>query len=320
MIVELAPAKANLVLHVGPRRPDELHEICSIFASLELADHVCVEPLGPAVRAGAEPRVQAGHGGDRVECPGVAGPNLATEALAAYRAAAGDGGPPPLHARIEKRIPIAAGLGGGSADAAATLRAADALAARPLGLNRLRKLAFAIGADVPSQLEPRHALVTGAGERVEPMVFPPLPVVLVVQPEGLATGRVYAEVDRRGDVRSHLEPDRVRALAGAGASERILAALENDLEPAARALRPEIAAISDRLRAAGARAAVVSGSGPTVLGVFEHDDAARRAAYGMEGAIVTRLRDAAAPTGVTDEERSRPTEPVAPAAAGQMPA
>ncbi|MDQ3356206.1 MAG: 4-diphosphocytidyl-2C-methyl-D-erythritol kinase, partial [Actinomycetota bacterium] len=104
MTSELAPAKANLVLHVGARRADGLHELCSLFASLELADRVEVE-----ARPGAEP------GDDRIECPGVEGPNLAAAALAAYRSATGADALPALTVRIDKRVPIAAGLGGGSA-------------------------------------------------------------------------------------------------------------------------------------------------------------------------------------------------------------
>src|SRR4051812_38957676 len=110
MIRETAPAKVNLVLHVGPRRGDGLHELASLFASLDLADDVTVEPAGQ----------------DEVLCAGVEGPNLAQAALEAFRAASGE--LPPLRVVIEKRIPVAAGLGGGSADAAAVLRAANTIA------------------------------------------------------------------------------------------------------------------------------------------------------------------------------------------------
>ena len=274
MIREIAPAKANLVLQVGPRRGDGLHEICSLFASLELADLVELEPRGRA---------------DRVESPGVEGPNLVTTALRAYRSAAGPGSLPPLSVRIEKRIPVAAGLGGGSADAAAALRAADALADRPLGPARLREVGMQVGADVPSQIEPVHALVSGAGEHVEPVVLPPMTLVLVPQEHGLATGHVYAEADRLGASRPRIEPARLRSLASAPSLARLAAALENDLEPAALALRPELAAVAARLRAAGASAALVSGSGPTVLGAFGDRAAAEPAAAGIAGAIVTAL-------------------------------
>ena len=287
MIREPAPAKANLVLQVGPRRGDGLHEICSLFASLDLADVLRVEPGGCA---------------DRVECAGVEGPNLASTALELYRAAAGArAGLPPLSVRIDKRIPVAAGLGGGSADAAAALRAADALADRPLGVARLREIALHVGADVPSQIEPGHALVTGAGEGVEPVGLPPMTLVLAPHEDGLATADVYAEADRLGAVRTRLEPARLRELARAPSLEGLAPAVENDLEPAALSLRPELALVAARLRATGASATLVSGSGPTVLGLFGERASAEAAGKEITGAIITGLRpsrdDAGRPAG-----------------------
>jgi len=299
MIRELAPAKANLVLQVGPRRGDGLHEICSLFASLELADLVEVEPRGRA---------------DRVECAGVEGPNLAHTALEAYRAAAGPASLPPLSIRIDKRIPVAAGLGGGSADAAAALRAADALADRPLGAARLREIAIRVGADVPSQIEPGHALVTGAGEHVEPVALPPMTLVLVPHHEGLASGGVYAETDRLGAIRPRLEPARLRALARSSSLEHLASVLENDLERAVLSLRPELATVTAHLRATGASATLVSGSGPTVVGVFGDRAAAEAAAVQTAGAIVTELRPSrAARTGGQRGRAGTVRAPAAPA-------
>jgi 4-diphosphocytidyl-2-C-methyl-D-erythritol kinase len=274
MIEASAPAKVNLVLQVGPRRADGLHELCSLFASLELADAVAVEPAAA----------------DEVVCPGVTGPNLATAALAAFRAAAPGAGVPPLKVTIDKRIPVAAGLGGGSADAAAVLRAANEIAGSPLTPEELRALGLTLGADVPSQIEPRHALVTGAGEGVEPVPLPDMALVLVPTPEeGLATGAVYAEADRILSTRANLEPDKLRALATAP-----LAALahnmENDLEAAALSLRPELARTLAKLEEAGALAARISGSGPTAFGVFATPAEADTAAALFSEALVTRLR------------------------------
>ncbi|MEA2478988.1 MAG: 4-diphosphocytidyl-2-C-methyl-D-erythritol kinase, partial [Thermoleophilaceae bacterium] len=264
MIELRAPAKVNLVLHVGPVRGDGLHELCSLFASLELADEVRVE------------RAARGAAGDSVTCPGVGGPNLAARALAELRAELG-GELPPLAVTIDKRIPVAAGLGGGSADAAAVLRAANELAGRPLGANALRAIGARLGADVPSQVEPGHALVTGAGEGVERLALPPLALVLVPQHEGLSTPAVYREADRIGSTRERLDPDALRALAAAPVAT-LAAALDNDLEPAALSLRPELRDELDGLRAAGALAARITGSGPTAFGVFATRAAAERAA------------------------------------------
>lgn len=273
MIRELAPAKLNLVLHVGDRREGGLHELCSIFASLELADEVVVE-----------------RGGDRDEvvCPGVEGPNLGAAAAEAFRAEAAPD-LPPLRVTIDKRTPVAAGLGGGSADAAAVLRAANEIAGRPCDAAALRRLGASLGSDVPSQVEPRHCLVGGTGERVEPLDLPGAWVVLLPQPEGLSTGAVYAEADRIGSTRESLDPDAVRA-AAAQPLPALAGRLANDLAAAALSLRPELAELVDALREAGALGAQVAGSGPTVFGLFDDAARAREAAALWSDSIVTRFR------------------------------
>ena len=273
MIRERAPAKVNLVLQVGRPRADGLHEICSIFASLKLADEL-------TVRASDDD-------GDRVVCPGVEGPNLVETALELFRQRV-DPGLPPLEVTVEKKIPVAAGLGGGSADAAAALRAANELAGCPLGAEELRQLAAGLGADVPSQIEPRHALVTGAGEHVERLELPAMGLVLVPSEDGLSTADVYREADRIASTREQLDPDGLRGLAG-GTLAMLAAGVENDLQPAAMSLKPDIAEPIERLRDAGALAAAVSGSGPTAFGIFSGPAMAERAAAGIPGALVTRL-------------------------------
>ena len=160
-----APAKLNLCLYLGPRRADGLHELVSLFEPLALSDAIEVTELPDGE-------------GDEVVCPGVEGENLAARALAALREQGWDG--PPLRLQIEKRIPVAAGLGGGSADAAAVLRlavgdlVADSATSAP-GAPRpdLAEIAAELGADVPSQLQPAMALVRGAGERIDRLPAPP---------------------------------------------------------------------------------------------------------------------------------------------------
>lgn len=274
---EFAPAKVNLVLHVGPRRQDGLHAVCSLFASLTLADEVLVEEAES----------------DEVHCRAVKGPNLAAEALEAFRAAVPQAPLAPLRVTIEKRIPVAGGLAGGSADAAAVLRVANKFAGAPLGPAELRAVAATIGSDVPSQVEPAHALVAGVGEHVEPVALPEMSLVLVPQSEGLATGAVYAQLDRmrsqgRVPEGERLDLDAVRGLAGS--VEDLAAGCENDLEAAALVLRPELAEPLAALRAQGALAARVTGSGPTVFGVFATRAAAETAAAGVGGAFVAGLR------------------------------
>jgi 4-diphosphocytidyl-2-C-methyl-D-erythritol kinase len=274
MIRERAPAKVNLVLQVGATRDDGLHEIASIFASLGLEDELTF--------------LASDSGEDHVRCAGVEGPNLVDAALRLFRERV-DSGLPGLEVRIEKRIPVAAGLGGGSADAAAALRAANELACRPLDAAGLRALSAELGADVPSQVEPRHALVTGAGEHVEPMGLPAMGLVLVPNAHGLSTPDVYREADRVGSTRKRLEPDRLRELAS-GPLSVLAAGVENDLEPAALSLRPELRETIELLREKGALAAGMSGSGPTVFGVFSGPAMAERAAASVKGAFATRLR------------------------------
>jgi 4-diphosphocytidyl-2-C-methyl-D-erythritol kinase len=270
---ERAFAKLNLILHVGRPRPDGLHPICSVFASLDLADELEVRP--------------AGNGADVVECKDVEGPNLAAAALAAFRAEVPS--LPPLEVAIDKRIPIAAGLGGGSADAAAALRAANRIAGEPLDAARLREIGATLGSDVPSQVEPGHALVSGTGELVEPIDLPTLPAVLVPQSRGLSTAEVYGQLDRMKGWREPLEPDALRIVLESNPATWGVA-FENDLQPAALALRPELAAVIDGLRAAGALVAGVSGSGPTCFGLFFDRSLAEATAGAIPDALVTSLR------------------------------
>ena len=274
MIRERAYAKANLVLHVGPPAPNGLHEICSLMASIDLADEIEATILE--------------SGEDRVICPSVPGENLAARALAAFRETTA-AELPRVELVIHKRIPVAAGLGGGSADAAAALRAVNELAGRPLDTRALMALGARLGSDVPSQVDPRHALVTGTGERVEPVELPPLALVLVPQAEGLQSGRVYAELDRLGGVRARLDPEPLRRLAD-GRAVDLAAGMENDLQPAALSLRPELRAVLDALLGEGALEAQVIGSGPTCVGAFEEFADAQRACSRLEGSLVAGLR------------------------------
>jgi len=263
-----APAKLNLCLYLGPRRKDGLHEICSLFEPLTLEDVIRVEP-------GER---------DEVICPGVDGENLALAALRALRAAGWEA--PPRRIEIEKRIPVAAGLGGGSADAAAVLRLAAGEVAD------LEELAVRIGADVPSQLLPSFSLVRGAGELVRRLPAPGAHgIVLLPDQDGLSTAEVYAEADRLGLGREPAQLDvfavRLLEATGAGASPLSYAELlHNDLEPAALSLRPAIAAAKEDLYAAGAELAAVTGSGPTVFGLFADRAAAVRAAEEIDRAGV----------------------------------
>jgi 4-diphosphocytidyl-2-C-methyl-D-erythritol kinase len=255
-----APAKLNLCLYLGAPRDDGLHEICSLFEPLALADLI---EVSEAER-------------DEVLCPGVEGENLATRALAELRAAGWQS--PPLLVEINKRVPVAAGMGGGSGDAAAVLRLAAGEVAE------LPAIAARLGADVTSQLRPSLALVRGAGEAVEPLPEPAShAAVLLPDGGGLGTASVFAEADRLGVGREAAELEelavRLREVAGAGASPLTYPELlVNDLEAPARSLRPGIGDALEELREAGAAVAILSGSGPTAVGLFPDLAVAKAAA------------------------------------------
>jgi 4-diphosphocytidyl-2-C-methyl-D-erythritol kinase len=205
---------------------------------------------------------------DEVHCPGVEGPNLVERAIAGFRAATGWDGPP-QRIEIVKRIPVAAGLGGGSADAGAALR----LLARRSGRRErapLLQLAAGLGSDVASQLEPGRAIVRGGGESVQRLADgPPFGVLVLPSQAALSTAAVYREADRLGSPRS------AQALA---ALDPLSVGAVNDLAQAALSLEPSIAAALELATAAGAREAIVAGSGPTVIGLFDQPQAAVEAA------------------------------------------
>jgi 4-diphosphocytidyl-2-C-methyl-D-erythritol kinase len=269
----LAPAKVNLGLRILARRPDGYHELESLFVPLDLADRLSLELAraeAPSVTLRVEP---AGSG-----APADAS-NLAARAAELFLAEAG------LALRVEialaKHTPVAAGLGGGSSDAGAVLRALAALAPEALAPERLAELALRLGADVPFFLDPRPAFVRGVGERIAPVSgLPALPLVLASPGEPLSTREVF----RVHDV---LHPDpspgvpavvapALPARQGDAAAWRAL--LHNDLEPAALRLCPAIRRLREELCRRGALAVGMSGSGPTLFGIFAGREAAEAAA------------------------------------------
>jgi len=277
----VAPAKVNLGLRVVGRRADGYHLIESLFAPLALADELEVES-GP----GSEIRLSVE--GDAGGVPADAS-NLAWRAASAFLDAAG------LRAgvsiRLLKRIPAAAGLGGGSSDAAAVLRALAALHPGVLEPAELDRLALGLGADVPFFLDPRPAWVSGIGERIDPLPALPSLALLLANPGApLSTAAVYRGWD---ESEASLTPGgrapslfRLPVLLGEGgrldraALARLLA---NDLEPAATRLCPAIARLRELLGGMGARAVGMTGSGPTMVAVFDSEAEVRQAQRGLEG-------------------------------------
>jgi 4-diphosphocytidyl-2-C-methyl-D-erythritol kinase len=274
----LAPAKINLGLFIGPTRADGRHELVSVMQSISLADELTLE-LAPE------------HSGDEVICPDVPGDpecNLAAIALEEFRKATGWDAPP-LRLSIVKRIPLAAGLGGGSADAAATLRLA--LSASGLGDNALAlRLAGKLGADVAAQVTPGRWLASGAGEHLAllPDPNPSFGVLVLPADRGLSTASVYDQADRLGLTRERSElqslTHAIHQALDFGVALPAHELLVNDLQPAAVSLYPQIDQTLTAARESGADVALLSGSGPTVLGLFGRangSERVRRAIAGM---------------------------------------
>jgi 4-diphosphocytidyl-2-C-methyl-D-erythritol kinase len=255
-----APAKVNLALVVGPLRDDRKHEVVTVLERLTLVDTL-------AVRRAAATAVS-----------GFADDSLVRRALDALAHAAAD--PTRFEARIEKRIPVAAGLGGGSTDAATALALGNELLDTPLERDALVSLAATLGADVPFFLHAGPQLATGDGTTLAALTLPRDYVVLLALPEGASkssTGAVYSAFDHRGGEHG-FEARRERLLDGlraVRAPEDLAALPPNDL-----ASSP----LADELRALGAFRADVSGAGPVVYGLF----ADRARAEGAEQAVAER--------------------------------
>jgi 4-diphosphocytidyl-2-C-methyl-D-erythritol kinase len=248
-----APAKINLALVVGPLRDDGKHELVTVFQRLELADRITVEP--------AETTTVEGFAEDTIV-------RAALDAL---------GAPHGWRVRIEKHVPVAAGLGGGSSDAATALKLANAQLDEP---RELHDIAARLGADVPFFLYDGPQFATGEGSVLEPVDLPQDFAVLLLLPTGAkkpSTGQVYADFDARGGAGGfEARAARLREALAAVRSARDLAGLPpNDL-----ASSPHAQAILD----AGAFRADVTGAGPTVFGLFHSRADARHA-----GAAIRRL-------------------------------
>lgn len=263
MIVEAAPAKINLALHVRHRRPDGYHELETLFAFAADGDTVTVVPADTDSFAITGPFAAA--------LETASGPNLVEKAAGAFRETFGTAG---HHAvTLDKHLPIASGIGGGSADAAATLRALARLHRVAPQDPRLFVLAETLGADVPACLDGRTTLGTGKGEALIPIAgLAGTPLLLINPGVAVSTAAVFARWDGtdRGGIAG--EGDLLtRAIAG-----------RNDLQPAALALAPVIADVLSLLEGSdGVHLARMSGSGATCFALFADEttrDAARAAA------------------------------------------
>ncbi len=295
------PAKVNLQLAVGPPRADGYHDLVTVFHAVSLFDQVTVKP------AARDAVTVTGEDADRVP---AGQDNLALRAVAALRAAVPDGGPgtPEVQVTIAKRIPVAAGLAGGSADAAAALIACNELWATGLTQRQLCEVGATVGSDVAFALLGGTAVGRGRGEQLTPALVPATQYhwVLAFADGQLATPEVFTALDRlrgeRGDGQSpraggprrvgpremaQLDAALMSALR-AGDARLVGSRLSNDLQPAAVSLFPPLRKTLAAGLELGALGAVVAGSGPTCVFLAANAERALELAVAMSGAGVCR--------------------------------
>lgn len=267
-----APAKVNLYLEVGERRPDGFHEIDTLFQAVSLWDEIRVERVPSGVTLA------------------VVGPDLGPmEANLAFRAAraflAETETPEGVRMELTKGIPAGAGLGGGSSDAAAVLRAMNALWGGPLASARLGEIGASLGSDVPFFLG-TSALARGRGRGEILGSVPPLPVadvVLVLPPVHVATAWAYTALGRQTGAGGTDAPG--APFAAPVRWEQVAALARNDFQEVVASAHPEVRGSLDALRASGARPAMLSGSGAACFGVFAGEAAAVAAAAALTEAL-----------------------------------
>jgi 4-diphosphocytidyl-2-C-methyl-D-erythritol kinase len=272
------PGKVNLHLSVGQRRPDGFHDVTTVFQAVSLYDDLTATPGPDDITCSV-----SGEGAG--ELPTDSG-NLAVAAALRLAVLAGVTRGARLH--VTKGIPVAGGMAGGSADAAAALVACDALWGTGLPREELDALAATLGSDVPFALHGGSALGVGRGEQVTPVLARgQFHWVFAIAERGLATASVYEEHDR-GDPRPEREPDGVLAALRASDAVALGRALHNDLQAAALRLRPVLRKTLDAGLERGALGAIVSGSGPTCAFLAGSRSDAVALAAGLAGAGVCR--------------------------------
>jgi 4-diphosphocytidyl-2-C-methyl-D-erythritol kinase len=285
-----APAKVNVHLAVGPLRPDGFHELHTVFLAVSLYDTVTVQPGDGLALAVTGEGAAAAPETDRVPADRT---NLVWRAAELLARQAGV--PADAEITVAKTIPVAAGLAGGSADAAAALVALDAFWGTRASREDLAALAAQLGSDVPFSLLGGVALGAGRGERLTPVLARRRwDWVLGIAREGLSTPAVYAELDRlRADGRvpdgTELAPaEPVLAALRDGPADSLAAAFVNDLQAPSLALRPALRRALSAAGEAGAAGALVSGSGPTVAALAQDPQSALRLTARLAGAGVFR--------------------------------
>lgn len=273
-IIETARAKINLALHVTGRRGDGYHLIESLVTFADLADHLTFDPDSDWRFTQSGP-----FAADLAEDDLVLRARDALRAAASSRAYA----TPPVAIHLEKNIPVAAGLGGGSADAAACLRGLSRLWTLPEQSLPMEGIALELGADVPMCLISRPLVASGIGEDITRLpTLPALAVVLVNPRVAISTPEVFGKLQNRENP-SMVVPRAIAADALAGE----LRHLRNDLQAPAESIAPVIAEVIDAIAKTGAQLARMSGSGATCFGLYTDTETATKAAESLRAAHPT---------------------------------
>ena len=262
------PAKINLYLNVSSQRDDGYHNLESFMVPIDLLDELTLTRTGTTIRTTCP---------THPELSGVS--NLAHKAARAWMDESGT--EMGVQIQIRKKIPLQAGLGGGSSDAGATLRAMQLLGEKPLSEKRLHRIAAALGADVPFFLDPLPRMVKGIGEILGPRQFPePFWLILAVAPFGILTRQVFENLIislTNMHISANDEPPRKWGF------DELVWLMKNDLQPTAEKMHPEIAKVRKAMKDAGASNSCMSGSGPSVFSLFKGEESARRVLKKIDG-------------------------------------
>ncbi|HLS35636.1 MAG TPA: 4-(cytidine 5'-diphospho)-2-C-methyl-D-erythritol kinase [Bacillota bacterium] len=270
VIYETAPAKLNLSLDVLRKRKDGFHDVEMVLTTIDLSDRVELQKLN--------------HDDVKVSIDSRYVPederNLAYQAAQVLKETYDL--PYGVHIKIDKEIPVSAGLGGGSCDAAAVFRGLNRLWDLGLSLEELASVGKTIGSDVPFCVHNKTALAQGRGEKLTFIPPPPLSWVVLAKPDiGVSTKDVFSALTLEGI--KHPDTTKVVTALESGNFQALCEAADNSLEQTAISLYPEIGHIKEKMYSLGSKVATMSGSGPTVYGLFQKERPARRIYNSLQG-------------------------------------
>lgn len=269
-LIERAPAKINLSLDVLRKREDGLHDVEMVMTTIDLSDRIELKPLREDK---IEISIESRYVPDDER-------NLAYKAAQAFKNKYGI--QKGVHICIKKSIPVSAGLGGGSTDAAAVLRGLNRLWDLNVPMEELANLGATLGADVPFCIYGKTAIARGYGEKIERLTSPPPCWVILAKPNiGVSTWKVFNRIDT--DELYHPNTVKVLEALSEGDFHKLCNYIGNSLEPITSSMHPEVFQIRRAMKSMGANGVLMSGSGPTVYGLVKQENKARSIYNGMRG-------------------------------------